>query len=205
MGPWGKNSVREKNEKIESSIQELQEWGTAPIYISCNANDITDVASAYHKVMATYSEINGLFHSAIVLNDSLIRNMNYADFEKSFDPKSKAARNFAEIFANEELDFMCFFSSVQSQMNSFGQANYSAGCTFKDALANSLRDKQNIPTYIINWGYWGQVGVVTGDEYSETMKLIGIDSISVEEGMKSMEQILVNELHQVTTIKFLKK
>ena len=195
----------EKNEKIEKAIQDLQKWGTAPLYISCDANDIADVKSAYGIVKEAYPEINGLFHSALVLNDKLIQKMEYADFERSFDPKAKAASNFADIFAHEKLDFMCFFSSVQSQMNSFGQANYSAGCTYKDALAHSLRDEKNIPSYIINWGYWGQVGVVTGDDYNETMKLIGIDSISIEEGMKSMEQILANELHQVTTIKFLKK
>ena len=41
-------------------------------------------------------------------------------------------------FGQEALDFVVFFSSLQSFSKAAGQSNYAAGCTFKDAFASRL-------------------------------------------------------------------
>ncbi|MGB8192416.1 MAG: condensation domain-containing protein, partial [Chitinophagaceae bacterium] len=59
----------------------------------------------------------------------------------------------------------------------------------------------NIPVYIINWGYWGEVGVVSTPAYRQRMAAMGVDSITAEDGMRVLETVLSNEQKQVTAIK----
>ncbi len=191
------------NDKIIALQDEIEEWGVRPIYISCDATSRASVEKAYEEITTYHQSIDGLFHSAIVLNDMLLKNMSEADFRKSFDPKSFGSHHFVEVFAKQPLDFICFYSSIESQSSAPGQANYAAGCTYKDAYAQSLTNIINTPTYIINWGYWGEVGVATGEAFKDQFELMGIGSISCEAGMKILEAVISNKVPQVTAIKLL--
>ena len=52
-----------------------------------------------------------------------------------------------------------------------------AGCTFQDAFAQQMRQSWPCPVKVINWGYWGSVGVVTDTFYRYRMSAAGVDSI----------------------------
>ena len=57
------------------------------------------------------------------------------------------------------------------------------------------------PVKIINWGYWGGVGVVATDAYNRQLSTLGVLSIEAEEGMKAVEQILSHRVDQCVPIK----
>lgn len=193
------------DETITEAQNEIEKLGVRPMYISCDANNKISMEKAFMEIKAVYPNINGLFHSAIVLNDMLLKNMDETDFRKSFEPKSLASQHFIEIFSNEPLDFICFYSSAQSQLNAPGQGNYSAGCNYKDSFAYSLEQKLNIPVHIINWGYWSEVGIVASKTYQKKLSISGIGSITTAEGLKMLEEILSSEQKQVIAIKLLNK
>jgi hypothetical protein len=96
---------------------------------------------------------------------------------------------------------MLFFSSVQSFWGNAGQSNYAAGSTFKDAFALFLAQTCPFPVRIINWGYWGYVGVVASAAYRQRLARQGVRPITVEEGMAALSQILASPLSQVTALK----
>lgn len=194
---------REQDEAITQSIKEIAKYGLAPTYIQCDASSKLSIQSAYIQIKLTSEEINGIFHSAIVLNDKVITNMNEKDFTKSFYPKSIGSQNFIEIFNQEELDFICFYSSAQSFFRAAGQSNYSAGCTYKDSLANEINQTTGIPTYIIHWGYWGGTGIVSSKDYENRMQQMGIGSINEREGMQSLEKVFTQQNRQLFVMKFL--
>ncbi|MEM7395354.1 MAG: methyltransferase, partial [Verrucomicrobiota bacterium] len=54
---------------------------------------------------------------------------------------------------------------------------------------------------VINWGYWGDVGIVATPAYRERMKKQGVRSISVEEGMQAVERLLSSNLFQAAFVK----
>ncbi|RBL89850.1 SDR family NAD(P)-dependent oxidoreductase [Chitinophaga flava] len=191
------------DDKIRMSQAAIEKLGVKPIYIQCDANNKSSVENAYREIKKLNKSVHGLFHSAIVLNDKMIVNMNEDGFKKSFAPKSLASHHFVETFKKEPLDFICFYSSVQSQWNAAGQGNYAAGCTYKDSYAHSLKHTLNTPVYIINWGYWGEVGVVSADDYKARMESNGVGSISSVEGMNILEMVLANKPNQVIAIKFI--
>ena len=64
--------------------------------------------------------------------------MSPEQFEAGLRAKVDTSVQLARVFAGDDLDFVLFFSSIQSFNKAPGQSNYAAGCTFKDALAQYL-------------------------------------------------------------------
>src|SRR6185295_2246086 len=107
-----------------------------------------------------------------------------------------------EVFGREGLDFVLFFSSLQSYTKAAGQSNYAAGCTFSDAYAQWLSERSgSCAIRVMNWGYWGGVGIVASAEYRQRMQQQGIGSIEPAEGMQGLEQLLQGEWPQVSLMK----
>lgn len=194
---------REQDAAITAAIEEIGQYGVYPTYIQCDADNRLSMQSAYTQIKLTSDEINGIFHSAIVLNDKIVANMSEEDFTKSFYPKSVGSQYLIETFSQEELDFICFYSSAQSFFRAAGQSNYSAGCTYKDSLAKQVQQKSGIPTYVIHWGYWGNTGIVSSKNYEQRMQQMGIGSITEEEGMQSLEKVFAQKKGQLFVMKFL--
>lgn len=194
---------REQDNAITEAIEEIAQYGVSPTYIQCDAGNKLSMQSVYTQIKLTSEEINGIFHSAIVLNDKIIANMNEEDFTRSFYPKSIGSQYLIEAFSQEELDFICFYSSAQSFFRAAGQSNYSAGCTYKDSLAKQVQQKSGIPTYVIHWGYWGNTGIVSSKGYEQRMQQMGIGSINEDEGMQSLEKVFAQKNGQLFVMKFL--
>lgn len=188
---------------IINAQHEIEKLGKRPVYIQCDANHKKSVRKAYLEVKNSGLTVNGVFHSGIVLNDMLLRNMSEEDFIKSFEIKSMASHYLVDVFKEDPLDFICFYSSVQSQWSAPGQSNYAAGCTYKDSYAHSIRHRHHIPVHIINWGYWGEVGVVSSPAYKQRMQRLGIGSISPKKGMAILEKVLANNESQVFAVKLI--
>ena len=126
-------------------------------YLQADANDLASLQRAVAQIKQRHSMINGAIFSGVVFNheDALTR-MPQAQFHEILDVKSRGGIEFYRAFANEPLDFMCYFSSGQSFAFS-GAAKlgaYAAGITFCDSLVRSLRHHAAFPVGAINWGFW---------------------------------------------------
>jgi SAM-dependent methyltransferase/acyl carrier protein len=158
---------------------------------------------ARRKVLETHSVIHGVFHTAIVLRDQGIFRMDESTFRAGLSAKVDVSVNMDRAFGKQDLDFMLFFSSIISFVKSPGQSNYSAGCTFKDSFAHKLQQQRVCPVKIMNWGYWGNVGVVADESHNRVMEQMGIGSIETDEGMASLEVLVGSEMRQMALIKTL--
>jgi len=169
---------KQEDDIIRSKISELSISGTAPVYISADATDFHSLTRAYEQIKARFSNIHGIIHSAIVLKDKGLANMDETRFKETLCAKVNVSVRMAQVFQHEKLDFVLFFSSMMSFVKAPGQSNYAAGCTFKDAFAISLSMSWNCPVKVINWGYWGSVGIVASEVYQKRMEKEGIGSIT---------------------------
>ena len=194
---------REYNAAIEEKINALSRLGPAPLYISADATDLAALERVRRTVLEIYPAIHGVVHSAIVLRDQSLSRMDESAFRASLSAKVDVSVNMDRVFGNEKLDFMLFFSSIISVVKSPGQSNYAAGCTFKDSFAHKLQQHRAYPVKIMNWGYWGNVGVVADESYNRIMRQMGIGSIEPHEGMASLEVLVGSEMHQLALMKTL--
>ena len=192
---------REKDEAIQAKLDRLAGLGPAPHYIAADGTDQQAFFEAFKEIKKRYSKINGVIHAAIVLMDKSLANMQEEEFRAGLAAKVDVAVCMARAFKDEPLDFVMYFNSIQAFTKSPGQSNYASGCTFKDAFAHQLSRQWPCAVKVMNWGYWGGVGVVASQTYQERMARMGIGSIDPPEAMDALETLLAGPLDQMVLIK----
>jgi len=175
--------------------------GPAPDYIQADACDPTALEQARQQIVARHGSIHGLVHAAIVLQDSSLARMSEERFEAALRAKVDTSVRALEVFGREPLELVAFFSSLMSFGKAAGQSNYAAGCAFTDAFAQWLSRNRPVLVKVINWGYWGSVGVVASPEYRARMLNAGLASIEPEEGMRALDAFLGSPLRQMASLK----
>lgn len=162
--------------------------------------DLTD-EEEMKNLLQRHQAIDGIIHSALVLDDASIMAMPAEKLLSVLAPKVQGTVNLIKAIAHRQFDFVLFFSSIQSFIANAGQANYTAACLAKDALAEMIKDVFHINTHIINWGFWGEHGIVANDFYRQRMQSQEISSITATEGLAVIEQCLQHNLPQVVMVK----
>ena len=191
---------RARTAEIEERLRAMEAAGGSAIYCQADVTDPRAMAAAVAAAKERFGCLHGVFHSALVLRDALIERMDEDALNMTLAPKVAGAVELVRAVRHEPLDFLVFFSSAQSFSCNAGQANYAAACTFKDALARSL-GHAGLPVHIVNWGYWGEVGVVAKAAYRRRMESLGVHSIGIEEGMEALETIIARGIPQAMPLK----
>jgi len=185
----------------EEKLNKIKESGGDAIYLKADVSGLASMKEAVEKSLEHFGCINGVFHSAIVLQDKSIGNMDEETLRSVLKPKVEGSIILQKALSGIKLDFMVFFSSVQSFAANVGQSNYAAACTFKDAVSQYYNQTESCPVWTINWGYWGSTGVVAGEDYRKRMASFGIHSIEPAEGIEAVMRIVGGPIHQVVAIK----
>ncbi|MGP3133124.1 SDR family NAD(P)-dependent oxidoreductase [Serratia nematodiphila] len=191
---------RAEDATISQYRHDLGRLGPAPLYLQADATDKQQLEHAYAEIISRYGTINGIVHSAIVLADRSLALMDEDTFDTALTAKTLTTINLEAVFGQPTLDFFIFFSSIQSFAIWPGQSNYSAGCYFTDAFAHELRSRP-YATKVINWGYWGSVGIVATEKYRASMAKQGISSVEYEEAMPELERFSVSPIGQMACAK----
>ncbi|HYD80798.1 MAG TPA: SDR family NAD(P)-dependent oxidoreductase [Paucimonas sp.] len=184
---------------IEAKLQSLG----GVTYFSADATDLDALRRVRDKILEIHPAIHGVVHSAIDLQDQSVALMDESTFRGSLSAKVDVSVNLERVFGADDLDCMLFFSSLISFTKGAGQSNYAAGCTFKDSFAHSLAQRRPYPVKIMNWGYWGNVGVVTSEFYNKRMQQMGIGSIEAPEAMEALQALVGAGLDQLALVKTL--
>ncbi|MEX3613474.1 MAG: SDR family NAD(P)-dependent oxidoreductase, partial [Burkholderia gladioli] len=187
--------------RIGERIDALAALGPAPRYIQADAGDEAALRRAAAEIAREFPRLNGIVHSALVLADQGLAAMPEAEFAGALAAKVDTAVLGTRVFANQPLDFVLFFSSMMSFGRAAGQSNYAAGCVFADAYARRLAQLGRYPVKIVNWGYWGSVGIVSRADYQARMRRAGIGSIEPAEGMRALEVLLRAPVPQLGFVK----
>nr|WP_243146695.1 SDR family NAD(P)-dependent oxidoreductase [Scytonema sp. UIC 10036] len=183
------------------ALQLLKDQSADVLYQQADLCDLEAMQRVVQQAKAHFGRIDGVIHSALVLEDRAIADMDEKTLHKVLAPKVKGNVVLQQALANEPLDFLLFFSAGQSFMSHAGQSNYASACTFEDAWARYQERQQNYPVKIINWGYWGEVGIVATDDYRQRMAKQGVLSINPQEGMEVVERCLASYATQVAYFK----
>jgi FkbH-like protein len=186
----------------KSRLAEVEEAGGEVLYVQADALNLVSLKEAVRQVKARFGALHGVIHSAIVLHDKSMERMDEAQFMEALLPKTAGSMNLYEAVKDEPLDFMLFFSSTQAFASNPGQCNYAAGCTFKDAFARHLQEVAPFPVKIVNWGYWGNVGIVANEAYNKRLASMGYYSIEPHEGMEALTRIIGHPIDQAMAGKF---
>jgi acyl transferase domain-containing protein/acyl carrier protein/SAM-dependent methyltransferase len=175
--------------------------GGAGAFFAADACRADEMARAVAAVRGHFGRIDGAIHSAIVMQDQAIAGMSAERFHAALDVKTLGTINLVDALAGERLDWVALFSSANSFAANAGQANYVAGCTFKDAYAAVAAERLGCPVRVINWGFWGEVGRVADPVYRARLEKRGVRSISTADGIAAIERVLGGEHEQLLVLK----
>ncbi|RPK79151.1 Polyketide synthase PksM [Streptomyces sp. ADI98-12] len=183
-------------------LRRLDPAGELVSYRRADATDPAALGEVVTGVRAEHGALHGVVHATIVLRDQTVATMTEDTFRAVLDAKTRTSVALHRALgAADGLDFVLFFSSAVALSGSAGQANYAAGSTFEDAFAHHLDDVLAARSAVINWGYWGTVGIVADDRHRERLARTGIHSITPAEGMAAVHDVLGRTDRQVVVIK----
>jgi acyl transferase domain-containing protein/acyl carrier protein len=183
------------------SVAEVVDAGLRPRYYRCDATDPNALRATLDAIRTELGPIHGVVHSTIVLSDQTIARMDEARLLASLAAKLDVAVNLASALELRDLDFVLFFSSLNSFGKAAGQANYAAGCTFVDAFAAGLRRQRACPIKVVNWGYWGDTGIVASAKYRARMEQAGVGALDATEAMAALDVLMSGALDQLVILK----
>ncbi|WP_434151550.1 SDR family NAD(P)-dependent oxidoreductase [Methylocaldum gracile subsp. desertum] len=194
----GRSTLTESKKR---QLRRILDAGGDYLYCQADGTDPVQMQNVVRQAKSRFGAVNGAIQSALVLKDGAFCTLDESAFRAALDAKVQASVVLYEAVKDEPLDFLVFFSSCLSLSGNAGQSNYTAGCAFKDAYAHYLNRVCRFPVKVINWGYWGEVGVAASEQYRERFARKGIFSISVAQGMDAFTQALSGPATQVAAMK----
>jgi acyl transferase domain-containing protein/NADPH:quinone reductase-like Zn-dependent oxidoreductase/NAD(P)-dependent dehydrogenase (short-subunit alcohol dehydrogenase family)/acyl carrier protein len=144
-------------------VAQLRERG---VEVVCVALDVCD-AGAVQRTIAEIDRhdapLRGVFHSAMVLEDRPIRELDEASVARVCGPKIEGALNLHRATLGCALDCFVMFSSVSAMVGNPGQGAYAAANAFLDGLC-MLRRQAGLPASSVSWGVLDETGVVARND-----------------------------------------
>jgi hypothetical protein len=112
--------------------------------------------------------VRGSTNAAMVLNDSVIENMTFEQWDRSARTKINGSRNLHKHLP--AMEFFIMLSSASGFAGNSSQSNYAAGNTYQDALARH-RTAQGLPAVCYDLGAVDTVGFLAKQRDMDNEKL----------------------------------
>jgi len=185
---------------LHPALAAAGEYGKDVLYVQGSVDSADDIRRAMEEVRARFGALHGVVHSAMVLADCRLSEMSRDDYDRVLRPKVEGIRALALASADSDLDFLLFFSSVQSFVGNASQANYAAASTFLDGFAGALRARRPYPVIVVNWGFWGELGAVATEQHRRLLARQGMHGLRAEEAFAHLETMLAGGWDQALVI-----
>ncbi|BAY78558.1 beta-ketoacyl synthase [Nostoc linckia NIES-25] len=188
---------------VQERITTLEKLGAKVLFVKADVSQAHQVAEVVEKIHSELPPLKGIIHGAGVLDDGVLQQQSLERFGQVMAPKVAGAWNLHTFTQHLPLDFFVCFSSMSSLIGSTGQGNYAAANAFMDAFAH-YRQTLGLPGLSINWGPWSQVGMAANldSRNQNRLQTSGIGTISPQQGLAVLEQLLNQSSAQVAVIPF---
>jgi len=175
---------------IERSLAAVAESGGQAIYLQADIADPAALHQAVTAVRQQWGHITLAWHGAIVLRDKSVAALTADDLAAVLAPKTRGLRNLIEALDDDPPEFLALCSSANAFTVNPGQANYAAASTFADALALAQNQRPGWRVRILNWGIWGETGIVAEERYLQRARQAGVEPLTTSEGLAIFERSL---------------
>ncbi len=185
----------------EIALKEIQDKDVDVKLVACDITDAIKVQSVLHDIQESSYPLKGIVHAAMVLEDNLIKNMDFETMYNVIAPKVQGAWNLHRLTRDSSLDLFVMYSSVTTCLGNPGQVNYVAANAFLESLAK-FRTKSGLPATVISWDAITDTGYLARNtKLAERItKRLGLGGIKSKQAFNAMETLIMSE--HVETIVF---
>ncbi|MDQ5909859.1 MAG: hypothetical protein QG599_1954, partial [Pseudomonadota bacterium] len=188
---------------ITQLLAELTTLGGKCLYVPVDARDREGMAATLADLHERWGELNGVLHCPLELCNTSLATMSESQLLSPLAAKIEAAAVLRDLLRDEPLDFVALFSSAIALTGGAGQGNYAAASTGMDAIARAWRAEVGYPVKTLNWGYWGETGIVATPEHRALVARQGVASIGTDEGIAAFAAMLAAPQPEIMAIKLL--
>ena len=184
----GRSDLNDQKQKV---LSELQKGGNKTYYQKLDVCSAIDVKNAIQHISQGYGLINGVIHSAGVIEDTYILRKDVESFNRVISPKVDGAFHLDNAIGNLPLDFFILFSSASGCLGNAGQVDYALGNSFLDRFAEYRKElvtsgSRKGRSISINWPLWKNGGMRIDDKMEELLKeSTGMVAMNDETGLKA--------------------
>ncbi len=184
---------REPSADAQTLLAALREQGVNVATRACDVSDEGALSDLLSDIAASDSPLLGVFHTAGVLDDGVLLQMNEARMRQVMAAKVTGAWHLHALLPTlaPQLEHLVLFSSTASLLGSRGQGNYAAANAFLDSLAEQSR-QAGLPALSVNWGPWGEVGMAAQLDELATRRMhdLGWTPMATRRGMDSLLRLM---------------
>ena len=190
---WG-SILKDTNHKFYTKIRQLKILENLGAQYYLHQVDIIDLAVLkvlVEQSIKKFSRIDGLIHTAGILNSELIQLKSKLSAETVLAPKVLGTYNLISALRNTHLDFVILKSSLSALLGGVGQIDYSSANSCLDTFASSNLFSFASHVTSINWNAWQEIGMAANIYKDKKQSFIGQDNdVSIKEGQKIFLEIL---------------
>ncbi|GFF58827.1 lovastatin diketide synthase LovF [Aspergillus lentulus] len=169
-------------------LKQLSRYGCTAKAYSCDISDREAVFQAVRQCSTELPPIKGFVQCSMVLKDGLFDNMTYDDWTVCTRAKIQGSWNLHEALPRD-LDFFVMLSSISGVIGNPGQANYSAGNVYEDALAH-FRRRQGLEATALDLGAVRDIGYLA--ESGDAANMSHLQALQVSEAdIHSLLEIVI--------------
>ncbi|GAA3548250.1 hypothetical protein GCM10022222_34810 [Amycolatopsis ultiminotia] len=176
-------------------VEELAGLGASVRVVAGDVRKKRSLSAALKKVPAD-QPLSAVVHTAGVLDNAMIGSLTAERLDAVLAPKLDAAWALHELTAGLDLSAFVLFSSSAGLADGAGQANYAAGNTFLDALAE-YRRSAGLAATSLAWGLWAPdaggalgMGATLSEVDRNRIARLGLAPLSVSESLAALDAAL---------------
>ncbi|WP_238553333.1 SDR family NAD(P)-dependent oxidoreductase [Dickeya sp. DW 0440] len=193
------------DDERQQQLEALNALGGHARYLACDMSDAHSVRQLIETIEAGGS-LNGVIHSAGVIEDNFILRKSPDAFARVITPKAMGTWLLDEATRTLPLDFFVLFSSVTGVLGNMGQCDYAFGNAFEDYFAyqrNAWQQQgaRSGKTLSLNWPYWQDGGMRLTEKEADFLKSqFGIVPLLSEDGLAVFDYALQSRASQIVVM-----
>jgi len=191
---------------IRSKLMQLGHNGANVQYRQLDVTDAKAVHDAIGEILTLHGSLNGIIHSAGVIQDNYLIHSTAPEWDAVLAPKVDGVTCLDRATAQVPLDLFILFSSVTGALGNAGQSNYAVANAFMDEYAlyrNTLvtAGLRQGHTLSVNWPLWQEGGMQVPKEVEEYLfDSMGMKALDTTAGLQAFHDILRSGLGQAMVI-----
>jgi mycocerosic acid synthase len=184
--------------ETRDAIRHLEGRGVTVRAFAADVGRMEELAAVLDDIAATMPPMRGVIHSAAVLDDRRVADLDRASLDRVIGPKAQGAWNLHSLTG--DLDFFVLYSSISSLLGNPGQGNYVAANSVLDSLAK-FRRHRGLPASAIQWGVLGETGIVARDaNIARHLEQMGITAISIDDALLALSEVIHRDIESLTIV-----
>jgi NADPH:quinone reductase-like Zn-dependent oxidoreductase/acyl carrier protein len=179
------------DDDAHAALAELKAQGVKVYVEACDIADAQAADDLFKRLKRSAPPLAGIIHGAMVLDDSMIANLDAEKLQKVLRPKVLGAENLDRLTRGLDLAYFVLFSSATTFVGNPGQGAYVAANAYLEALARR-RKAEGLPALALAWGAIANTGVLARNRglMEALSSRIGVKPIAPDTALDLMKDAL---------------